>query len=201
GFWGAALLADAVGALAMLRPRRRVPVNPAHLTDRFQLFVLIVLGESMARLISAAATRPWSLPLAIVLAAALITLAALWWAWLTPAGRRAVGRATGGAALPAPHSPGGGERRRVERRPAHRYPRGRRRGHHPGGATRRAVRRSQRVPAGQRGPARHEGDQGGPGRAAGDRRRRDGAGLHGGGGRARLPGARPHRRPAAGALG
>jgi len=90
GFWGAALLADAVGALAMLRPRRRVPVNPAHLTDRFQLFVLIVLGESMARLISAAATRPWSLPLAIVLAAALITLAALWWAWLTAADCRAL---------------------------------------------------------------------------------------------------------------
>ena len=90
-FWIAALLADATGALAMLRPRRRVPVNPAHLADRFQLFVLIVLGESVARLISAAASRPWSLPLATVLAAALITLAALWWAWLTTADRRALG--------------------------------------------------------------------------------------------------------------
>src|SRR5215467_15987041 len=56
-FWGAALLTDAVGALAMLTPRRRVPLNSAHLADRFQLFVLIVLGESMARLISAAALR------------------------------------------------------------------------------------------------------------------------------------------------
>jgi low temperature requirement protein LtrA len=89
-FWGVALLADAVGSMAMLVPRRRVPVNSAHLTDRFQLFVLIVLGESMARLISAAAIRPWSLPLAIVLAAALITLAALWWAWLTAADRQAL---------------------------------------------------------------------------------------------------------------
>ena len=89
-FWGVALLADASGAMAMLVPRRRVPVNPAHLADRFQLFVLIVLGESMARLISAAAIRSWSLPLAIVLAAALITLAALWWAWLTTADHRAL---------------------------------------------------------------------------------------------------------------
>ena len=89
-FWGLALLADAVGSMAMLVPRRRVPVNTAHLTDRFQLFVLIVLGESMARLISAAAIRPWSLPLAIVLAAALFTLAALWWAWLTTADRHAL---------------------------------------------------------------------------------------------------------------
>ena len=89
-FWAAAILADAIGSLAMLVPRRRLPLNPAHLADRFQLFVLIVLGESMARLISAATLRPWSLPLAAVLAAALITLAALWWAWLTTADCRAL---------------------------------------------------------------------------------------------------------------
>jgi low temperature requirement protein LtrA len=82
-WWGAALAADAVGALAILKPSRRLPVNPSHLADRFQLFVLIVLGESVARLISAAAQRPWSLALAVVLIAALLTLAALWWAWLT----------------------------------------------------------------------------------------------------------------------
>ena len=50
-------------ALGMLAPRRRVPLNTAHLADRFQIFVLIVLGESVARLISAAAARPWSVPL------------------------------------------------------------------------------------------------------------------------------------------
>ena len=88
GFWAAALLADAAGALAMLAPGRWVPLNPSHLADRFQLFVLIVLGESVARLISAAALRPWSLPLAVVLAAALLTLAALWWAWLTATERQ-----------------------------------------------------------------------------------------------------------------
>ena len=89
-FWGVALAADAVGSLAMLTPRRRLPLNSAHLADRFQIFVLIVLGESMARLISAAAARPWSLPLAVVLTAALITLAALWWGWLTAADRSAL---------------------------------------------------------------------------------------------------------------
>jgi len=88
--WAAALLTDAVGALAMLTPSRRVPVNPCHLADRFQIFVLIVLGESVARLISAAADRPWSVPLAVVLAAALLTLAAVWWAWLSTADRDAL---------------------------------------------------------------------------------------------------------------
>ena len=85
GVWAAALACDAVGALAMLDPSRRLPVNPTHLADRFQLFVLIVLGESVARLISAATERPWSVPLAVILAAALLTLAGLWWAWLTAA--------------------------------------------------------------------------------------------------------------------
>lgn len=88
--WAAALLTDAVGALAMLAPSRRVPVNPWHLADRFQIFVLIVLGESVARLISAAADRSWSVPLAVVLAAAVLTLAAVWWAWLSTADRDAL---------------------------------------------------------------------------------------------------------------
>src|SRR5215831_16245826 len=34
-FWGAALLTDAVGSLGMLAPRRRLPLNSAHLADRF----------------------------------------------------------------------------------------------------------------------------------------------------------------------
>jgi low temperature requirement protein LtrA len=85
-FWGAGLLADAIGALTMLVPGRRVPLNSSHLADRFRIFVLIVLGESVLRLISAAAVRPWSVPLAVVLAAALVTLAALWLAWVTTAG-------------------------------------------------------------------------------------------------------------------
>src|SRR5262252_1563433 len=89
-FWAVALLTDAAGSLAMLAPRRRLPLNSAHLADRFQIFVLIVLGESMARLISAAATRPWSLPLAVVLTAAVLTLAALWWGWLVTADCRAL---------------------------------------------------------------------------------------------------------------
>jgi low temperature requirement protein LtrA len=88
--WGTALLTDAVGSLAMLAPRRRLPLNNAHLADRFQIFVLIVLGESMARLISAASARPWSPSLAIVLTAAFLTLAALWWGWLTAADRCAL---------------------------------------------------------------------------------------------------------------
>ena len=80
------MLADAAGALAMLSPGRQVPLNASHLADRFKIFVLIVLGESVIRLISAAAVRPWSVPLGVVLAAAMVVLVALWLAWLTAAG-------------------------------------------------------------------------------------------------------------------
>jgi low temperature requirement protein LtrA len=88
--WTAALAADAAGALGMLAPGRQVPLNPWHLAERFQLFVLIVLGESVARLINAAALRPWSVPLAVVLTAAVVTLGALWQAWIRSADYQAL---------------------------------------------------------------------------------------------------------------
>jgi low temperature requirement protein LtrA len=89
--WAAALTADAIGGLGLLTRRWQIPLNAWHLIERFQLFVLIVLGESMVRLIGAGALRPWSLPLAAVLAAAVATLASLWWAWIRTADRDALG--------------------------------------------------------------------------------------------------------------
>jgi low temperature requirement protein LtrA len=89
-FWGVGLILDTIGALSMLDRVHRVPLNTRHLADRFQIFVLIVIGESVARLISAATERAWSLQLGIVLAAALLTLAALWWAWVTAADTKAL---------------------------------------------------------------------------------------------------------------
>jgi low temperature requirement protein LtrA len=90
GLWAAGLACDVAGSMALLDPARRLPVNPTHLADRFQLFVLIVLGESVARLISAAADRPWTVPQVAVLAAALVVLATLWWAWLSVADQEAL---------------------------------------------------------------------------------------------------------------
>jgi low temperature requirement protein LtrA len=90
-FWVAGLLTDAVGAIGMISRRRRVPLNTSHLADRFQIFVLIVLGESVARLVSAATERPLSLQLGVVLVAALLTLAAVWRAWLAAADSKALG--------------------------------------------------------------------------------------------------------------
>jgi low temperature requirement protein LtrA len=86
----AALVIDAIGGLGLLNRKWQLPLNAWHLTERFQVFVLIVLGESVVRLISAATLRPWSMPLAVVLAAALGTLASLWWGWIRTADRAAL---------------------------------------------------------------------------------------------------------------
>lgn len=56
-----------------------LPLNPVHLTERLEIFVLIVLGESVTRLVDAATHRAWTPQLTVVLAAAFATIASLWW--------------------------------------------------------------------------------------------------------------------------
>ena len=199
--WGVALLADAAGSMAMLVPHRRVPVNPAHLSDRFHLFVLIVLGESMARLISAAASRSWSLPLAVVLAAAVVTLAALWWAWLTAADRKALDGLPAVAQFTALNLPvvagvaaaSAGLHIAILAADGASTIAGR--------ATGGALRRCQPLPAGQRPCAVGKADPASQSGPAGDRAGRDGPGLHGRHRRARVPGPGPHRGAGARAAG
>ena len=60
-FWAAGLLTDAVGALAMLAPRRRVPLNTSHLADRFRIFVLIRRHSSAALRWNSAKSGCWVL--------------------------------------------------------------------------------------------------------------------------------------------
>lgn len=80
--WAAGLAIDLAGPLTERRAEERVAINARHLVERFQLFLLIVLGESVAQLVSAAQARPWSVHEGAVLAAAFATLAALWWVTL-----------------------------------------------------------------------------------------------------------------------
>ena len=58
---------------------RRAPLTFSHLTERFGTFVLIVLGGSVAQLVTAASQRPWTLRMGVVLFAAFATIVALWW--------------------------------------------------------------------------------------------------------------------------
>jgi low temperature requirement protein LtrA len=77
--WAAALAIEVAGPLMAGRAHVSLPLNPTHLTERLEIFVLIVLAESVTRLVSAATQRAWTLQLGIVLAAAFATIVSLWW--------------------------------------------------------------------------------------------------------------------------
>lgn len=93
--WAAGIAVDLAGPLSESRTAQRVAVNVAHIAERFQLFLLIVLGESVAQLVSAAHDRPWSVHEGAVLAAAFATLAALWWVLLNAVDHVALARDPG----------------------------------------------------------------------------------------------------------
>ena len=90
--WAAAILAELATPWLSIGAARPAPLNVSHLPERFGTFVLIVLGESVARLVTAAAQRPWTIPLCVVLAAAFTTIAAMWWISFNAIDHAAVGR-------------------------------------------------------------------------------------------------------------
>lgn len=77
--WAAALAVELAGPVTAARGHLSLPLNPSHLTERLEIFVLIVLGESVTRLVDAATHRAWTPQLAVVLAAAFATITSLWW--------------------------------------------------------------------------------------------------------------------------
>jgi low temperature requirement protein LtrA len=77
--WGLAILAEMLVPWLSIGAARSAPLNVSHLPERFGIFLLIALGESVRGLVAAASHRPWTIPLAVVLAAAFTTIAAMWW--------------------------------------------------------------------------------------------------------------------------
>jgi low temperature requirement protein LtrA len=77
--WALAILAEMAAPWLSVGAARAAPTNVSHLPERFGTFLLIVLGESVANLVGAATQRPWTVALGVVLAAAFVTIAAIWW--------------------------------------------------------------------------------------------------------------------------
>lgn len=93
--WAAALAVELASPVTAAREHMSLPLNPVHLTERLEIFVLIVLGESVTRLVDAATRRAWTPQLAIVLAAAFATIASLWWISLRVADQTPIARGLG----------------------------------------------------------------------------------------------------------
>jgi low temperature requirement protein LtrA len=77
--WAASLAIDVAGTLTVGRAGFRV--SPAHFAERYALFVIIALGESVVAIGLAASELPRDLVLGVTVTVAFAGVATLWWAY------------------------------------------------------------------------------------------------------------------------
>ena len=80
--WGIGLVAD-LGVPALIGPRfvGRIPLHASHIPERFALFTIIVLGESVVAVALGVAGSDWRLSSATAAALGFLTVACLWWTY------------------------------------------------------------------------------------------------------------------------
>jgi low temperature requirement protein LtrA len=78
--WVAAIAIDVGGALRM-GAGAGFRISPAHFAERYGLFIIIALGESIVAVGSGLADHPEDLAFAAALAVAFLGVAAIWWAY------------------------------------------------------------------------------------------------------------------------
>ena len=87
--WAVAILVEALVPLLATRSSTDVPLHVEHLPERFGLFVILVLGESIAGVAHGLYDAKWSgsaIPVALL---CFVLTAALWWSYFDLAGARA----------------------------------------------------------------------------------------------------------------
>ena len=102
--WGAAVLVEALVPLLATRSSADVPLHVEHLPERFALFVILVLGESVAGVAHGLHDAGWSGPALPVAALSFVLAAALWWSYFDLAGARAKRLLDEAGEVPSDHS-------------------------------------------------------------------------------------------------
>ena len=87
--WGAAIAGEVLVPLLATRARVSVPLHLEHLPERFALFVILVLGESVAGVANGISAAHWAAPALAVGLLAFVLAAGLWWSYFELAGARA----------------------------------------------------------------------------------------------------------------
>jgi low temperature requirement protein LtrA len=87
--WAGAVLVEALVPLLVTRAPADVPLHVEHLPERFALFVILVLGESVAGVAHGLYDAEWSGPSMPVAVLSFVLAAALWWSYFDLAGARA----------------------------------------------------------------------------------------------------------------
>jgi low temperature requirement protein LtrA len=92
GLWALALLSEGATPWVARRAMASVPVHASHLPERFGLFIIIVLGESLVAVIIGIGGADWHLTSAFVAAAGFLVAACLWWVYFDFADLADIGR-------------------------------------------------------------------------------------------------------------
>jgi low temperature requirement protein LtrA len=87
--WAAAVLVEALVPLLATRHSVDVPLHVEHLPERFALFVILVLGESVAGVAHGLYDAKWAASAIPVALLSFVLAAALWWSYFDLAGARA----------------------------------------------------------------------------------------------------------------
>jgi low temperature requirement protein LtrA len=79
--WALGLTLEYTMPIFAQRLHRRIPINPGHVRERFALFTMIVLGESIVAVAIASGERAWTARSAITGGLAFAAVAGLWWVY------------------------------------------------------------------------------------------------------------------------
>jgi low temperature requirement protein LtrA len=91
-FWAAGLAIDIAMPLLGWRTIRRAPVNVPHISERFGLFFIIVLGEAIFGVVTGTSGLAFGLRAALVAGASFVVAACMWWLYFDFADTSVIGR-------------------------------------------------------------------------------------------------------------
>jgi low temperature requirement protein LtrA len=84
--WGIGVAVDLLGPTLAARLKDGIPLHMEHLPERFGLFVILVLGESVAAAVTGIHDGGWKPGVVVSGALALLIAAALWWSYFDLSG-------------------------------------------------------------------------------------------------------------------
>lgn len=90
--WLTAIAIDLLGPRLAVRTMQRAPVHGTHLPERFALFTLIFLGESLAAEVRGLAAADLWLPSVVIGVLAFVIASCVWWVYFDHFGRQDIGR-------------------------------------------------------------------------------------------------------------
>jgi low temperature requirement protein LtrA len=97
--WGVGLAIDYLMPVIAQPLHRQIPIDPRHVRERFALFTLIVLGESVVAVALGVAGQDWRTSSALTAALGFVAVAALWWLYFGFGVEGGFGQRPGGAQL------------------------------------------------------------------------------------------------------